>query len=357
MLLGMADSLKEMTTTFDQTTVKPENEEDEAIEYKIAAVIFKYYSPIQLTIALFGNIMIILVFSRKSMRNTVTSFLFRVLAVADTFMVLVSLVPEAILELGNNSIAYSSTSRCKLHGYIYFAGRTYAVWVLILIVLERFVGVNFPHRASTLITKRGAKMAVFSLLIIVYLLYAMMPFALDSKVITNSNGDVINYYCKVGSDLLRYFTEDIYPVYDLCLYSLIPFVIMMIANVSIIYRLFQARRLRSQSTTNDTNDLIGMTTMLLGISFGFVISTLPYNIAVLYRKGYGIGHPGSYLFYALGAVLANFNHCINFYIYCLTGSKFRREIRKMCCCDTQSEESSSLSNNSRAYQSTISSVA
>jgi len=99
------------------TPVSAKVNNDTPIEYKIAALIFKYYAPIQIIIALFGNTMIFLVFSRKTMRGSVTSFLFRVLAVADTYMILVACIPEVMLELGGTRPAYATDPQCKLHRY------------------------------------------------------------------------------------------------------------------------------------------------------------------------------------------------------------------------------------------------
>ena len=178
---------------------------------------------------------------------------------------------------------------------------------------------------------------------------------MGAEQVKNINGEVINHYCTTEAHL-RPFSTDIYPWYDLCIYSLIPFIIMIVANTSIIYQLKKASKMRSKTTTgSDSGDLTSITAMLLGISFGFVICTLPYNIAMLIRRTSGLANPWNYLFWALSAVLVNFNHCINFYIYCLTGTKFRKEVMAMLRCSGKANDQS-LSHTRSVSKTTVSTV-
>ena len=320
----------EITTFYE---IHTEAKKRSAIEYKIANIIYHYCPPILIIIALFGNSMTMLVFSRKTMRQSVTSFLFRVLAVADTFFVLVSMVPEALNELGHNPITYSTDLRCKIYTYVYLGGRTSAIWILVLIVMERFIGINFPHKAASIITHKRAKIAVAMVFILTYLLYLMVPFITSTWTLRNMEGEIINYFCIIEGYKLKYFDKGFTP-YDISWYAVMPFIIMVLANTSIIYCLIKAKRRRSQTASNSNNstDIGGMTAMLLGISFAFLACAIPYFVAGLGTKASEYGKPGVYLLTAVSSVLVNLNHCINFYIYCLTGSHLRSEVRNMFCC-------------------------
>lgn len=416
------------TTDLDPTTETFSKydllEDKERIEYTIADILFYYYGPVELSVGLFGNIMAFLVFSQRSLRSSITSFLFRVMAVADSCFILSTLLPESILEVGGNSVVYSSTARCRVEAYLYFASRCYAVWILVLITLERFIGVNFPHRAKVLVTNRRIKMAAVISLVTVALLYGVIAYAGDSAIILDKDGNVINHFCSIykKSNIARFMK--IFVWLDLLCYCIGPFCIIIIANVAIIIQLVKSRRLKeireskgnisktnmitgnthtlnrnendqeitdanqeyiesnqkttnecrektqesrktgseettgknketsskNQETTNETQgtqrdhatkrsqgtqrNQAGMTAMLLGVSFAFLIMVMPYCVVLTLRVVTTSDQLSAqlYLAYAISGVMVPMNHCINFYLYCLTGSRFRQELRKMFIC-------------------------
>ena len=92
------------------------------------------------------------------------------------------------------------------------------------------------------------------------------------------------------------------------------------------------------STRNKHNDMTTVTSMLICVSITFIILTLPDCVAFLHQSTttkYEIIMFGSLeaqmLFGAIGTILQLSQHAVNFLLYCLSGSRFRKEVKEMLC--------------------------
>ena len=89
--------------------------------------------------------------------------------------------------------------------------------------------------------------------------------------------------------------------------------------------------------------VIPMTVMLLTVSIAFFLLVTP-NITILcmrpWLSGSVTGHAVFVLAITIGGCFANLNHAINFYLYCVTGAKFRTELRRMFCGRGKGQEGS-----------------
>lgn len=144
----------------------------------------------------------------------------------------------------------------------------------------------------------------------------------------------------------------VWPWVDAAVYSFLPFVIIMFLNVRIIRRVLAARCRRrnlsqppecqptspSSSTRRSSGDTNSrLTVMLLCISFTFLAMTLPVNI-VLIVTGFwkvsdiDVDRAAKFkLVRTITELLMYANHSSNFFLYCATGQKFRRQICLLLC--------------------------
>ena len=144
----------------------------------------------------------------------------------------------------------------------------------------------------------------------------------------------------------------VWPWVDAAVYSFLPFIIIMFLNVRIIRRVLAARCRRrnlsqppeclptspSSSTRRSSGDTNSrLTVMLLCISFTFLAMTLPVNI-VLIATGFwnvsdiDVDRAAKFkLVRTITELLMYANHSSNFFLYCATGQKFRRQICLLLC--------------------------
>lgn len=128
------------------------------------------------------------------------------------------------------------------------------------------------------------------------------------------------------------------------IYSVLPFTTMLILNIFIIrklrsmQKLLQSRKLASTKSTRGQKNTISLTRMLLCVTFYFVIVTTPAFIFSIIQEymfdddNYTEEKHANYeLVDAISTLVLYMNHSINFLLFCVSGKRFRKEVRKLCC--------------------------
>ncbi|XP_052083777.1 uncharacterized protein LOC127721143 [Mytilus californianus] len=132
-------------------------------------------------------------------------------------------------------------------------------------------------------------------------------------------------------------------VLDLCLYSAIPSVFMIIGNILIVVKVLRSRKgIQRHSDSGSSNRTNGssrnskfssMTIVLIMLNIFFVILTSPSGI-LLIGMIYWETHDNEILIWQLVDVfdvLSYLDNSLNFMLYCLSGSLFRQEVIKLFC--------------------------
>ena len=136
------------------------------------------------------------------------------------------------------------------------------------------------------------------------------------------------------SDFYQYHRDYI----TLCLLSIIPFSILIIGNLMIIYKIHKShvhRQEMTQTANQSTDDSQSMTAMLMSISVLFLVTQTPViitnlierrlnynNLSLEYQYGY-------YLLETFTRLLKFVNNVANFFCYCTSGKKFKSELVTM----------------------------
>lgn len=152
-----------------------------------------------------------------------------------------------------------------------------------------------------------------------------------------------------ASPSFELLVNNIWPWVDAVIYSFLPFVIIGILNCFIIRKISQAAKRRKgflqvkhrttrevrRYKSSDSNKKL--TTILLSVSFTFLVTATPMNISLIFTAFWNRG-PGDvkeaamfHLIKTITELLMYVNHSINFFLYCATGQKFRRSLVKLLC--------------------------
>ncbi len=295
-----------------------------------------------------GNILSLILFSHKQFRVSLTGFLFQCLAVFD-LIVVQDLVQSVLWWLNLPNYLTLTSWCCKLRLWIVVSARIIAVWVLVSIGIERVICVVKPHRAKLILSRKRGKIVV--VILVCFALILQIPQILTSESIgfyDHVLNKVQRYCIPNGSGVVGYYMYNVESWIFLGMYSIVPFTVLIIINTIIIVTLHKAHKRRQQflnvssegkSTDGTTGHapsdgsggpkLTGLTTMLLSISFSFIILTSPWCFHILLRNLANINIPqlGHSSF-----VLLILNHSINFVLYCLSGQRFRQECVNLICC-------------------------
>ena len=163
----------------------------------------------------------------------------------------------------------------------------------------------------------------------------------SSTIETDESGG--EYRCSYRKGF-KSFMANVRPWIAVALYAFIPIVTVFLLNVLIIFRLIKVKRATEgrvgpmpatsaggpPDTTlgNTKTSLSSMNGMFLSVSIVFLILLTP-GILHYATRNYWAKSPeqlaASILLTAVFETLSYSNYCINFFLYCLTGRRFRRE--------------------------------
>ena len=186
--------------------------------------------------------------------------------------------------------------------------------------VEKCIALYFPFKTRNFCTVRTAKRASGIAFIIYFLLNFFWFFVV--KQLKADSGER-NLAC-VFEDFFVKYVLDISKI-DGLLYSFVPFAIMGLTNIAIIYKFIQAKMASKHGGTESTNQALSNaamrgTTILITVTTTFIILTGPANIvSVITLNIHPLIKPFLYISVAL-------NHTINGFLYCIVGSKFRKEL-------------------------------
>ena len=218
---------------------------------------------------------------------------------------------------------------CKLHRFVKSVLCYSANWLVTVFTIFRVIAVYLPHKANVYCIRKRAFIAV------------VVTLATSSIV----NLDPIIYVQYVIKNNRRkcWFTgsrDMYYTVYSqwvmLTIMSVIPFIMLIISNILIIYKvLFYSFRRRNMSTEIKSNDSQSMTAMLVGISVLFLVTQVPAVVISIIKRNLSTAKHNKeylYVFLVIDTIFRLFkwtNHAVNFFCYCVSGKRFREELVAM----------------------------
>ena len=185
--------------------------------------------------------------------------------------------------------------------------------------VEKCIVVYFPLKVRNICTVKTAKWAC--------IVAAIVFVAFNSQwffIIENRSDSCL--YTEVSESYVL-----IYNRIDSIIYSFGPFAIMGLTNICIIYKFMKAKMAlkRGSESTNQALSKSAMrgTAILITVSLTFIILTGPSSIYFSAVKD-----NTDLIVHALLHIPKTLNHGINSVMYCIVGSKFRRELVKLICC-------------------------
>ena len=201
---------------------------------------------------------------------------------------------------------------------------------------ERFYSIIRPHKAASFIMVKRAKI---TLICIVWVSIAFnIPHLFTTKQVGKS--------CVPFGNAMVYVSGQMYYWLSLTVNFFLPFLLLLIMN-SIIIKTLRKRHVINKkyqgqggegqtSKVKNVEKQIFLTLLL--VIFGFLVLTAPsYSLFVYvmlfdYEKS-PQAFAGYYLFYEIGKETYYTNYGINFFLYVISGQKFRADlVRLVICC-------------------------
>ena len=198
--------------------------------------------------------------------------------------------------------------------------------------IEIFFALFFPLKTRRVCTVGTARLVSLGTALIFIIFNIQAFFIYEAQI--NSNGHHFCVHIRIPETYRLIFFR-----LNSVLYSFGPFVLMIIFNFGIIYKFlrakYQDRKADSQSTSQALVKSAKGTAMLLTVSFTFIILTAPISI------GLAISAKVRPVVHTVTSLLGYLNHGINGVLYCIVGSRFRNELKKVFCCVPKRPQSTS----------------
>ncbi len=324
----------EFTTAPDDTTT----EAPYYIEYDIARYLMKYVPPFLLVISLIGNTFPFLVFNRPAMKNSPTAFYFRTLALVDMCVILITMLPETVFSFGSFNIVAVSRWNCRFHTWLNYIGFETAAWILVFASIERFLGILFPLQWKKHISVHRSRFSVIILIMVISLANSSILITMDIQTGISASGQEVKKCNIIGSGVGVWYATTIFPWIGFLLHAIIPFFLILFSNtvnlICVLHANYKRRKNLSSGQQQD-NRIFNMVTILLMTSFTYLLLTGPLCAFVLGSNWFHL-QAGNQAFFAkahlwqkTGKILMFLNHTINFFVYYISGSKFRQEFKSM----------------------------
>ena len=331
----------ETTTTLEFTSL-PSNQTVPDVKFMDAhQFIWVFVMPFVLVAGIVGNILSVIVLQSKSFRHTTTGVYLPLTAIADiVFLLTGGLEIFEVADVVFSAREYNVWT-CRTYKVFHYTSGDVSIWLLVAFTFDRFVAVCFPLSKRRVCTW---KRAVIASATIVFLSAAknVHEFWTRGPEYNRKTGEFLRV---CGSQAqYSYFLDYVRPWIAFTLVNALPFIIILFFNCAIVHSLIRAQKVRNAATTTAPTgtgarpSLSGSsfrqtTFMCLGISFAFLVCITP-SIVVLIGKPYW--KRAAATVYRDAKAVANFlallNHCVNFFLYCVTGQRFRYELKATLTC-------------------------
>nr|AKQ63053.1 orphan G-protein coupled receptor 49 [Platynereis dumerilii] len=305
--------------------------------YGLAKTLWIYVAPFIFVVGVIGNVLILIVMMRRKFQGTTTCIYLRLMALADLLVLIIGMVPEWLS--ANDIVIFKEVHpvTCKLEKFLQYTTGDVSIWILMCFTVDRFIAVCFPF-SKTNFCKPGRARFYGFIVLLAAIFKNLCVFWTRGPVYHSSEGD--NSSLVLVSNCGRpqpftYFEKLIRPWIVFALISVLPFLVIVICNVMIIRALIESRVVTSGNKiqSNMEKTYMQMTLMCLSASFAFLVFITP-SIVLLIGKPYWDNDSDSYIIAkAVNNQLTYVNHSINFFLYCLSGARFRKElVRTLICC-------------------------
>ena len=330
-----------------------EEEEEEFDALRVNKILFTYVAPVLIFVGVFGNTLSLAVLQSKNFRNAPSSFILSALAVVDTGVLLTGLLRHWVKNMtgGQLEVRNFSPGGCKMHFLLTYMLPQLSSWTLVLMTVERLMSVVIPLKAREVCSK----IRMLTAWVIIFgCLFAINGHTFKTVTLytfprVKDNATIIMKVCFYTRST-RYFTRKIWPWVDIMLLSLIPAIIVFGSNIVIIIQVVRAAKKRSEQMSakggGKANATQSLTIMLIAISIVFLFTTTPVSIYFLGLNIWPRNTPKenfeTEVAYSSLNILYYFNAVLNFFMYCISGARFRRTLIAILCCRNVDPRKSTL---------------
>ena len=318
------------------------------VDLRLTCVLDLYLPPVVFAIGIVCNVLVIVVMRSKHFRKLSTSFYMAVNAFTDGVSILVAL-PVHFLYVNFPDIFEHVRHRdsiCAFFNILGWGTSDFGILLVVAMTTERAIAIRYPLHAYKMCTTKRARYVVVGLFF--FELAKLFHFAFKSRVVDET---VTTHLCDVYLDdntTYSYFYIHVWPWLHAFVLG-VSYCLVIGGNIIIVLHIRQSgkghstdgigrKNSRNDSQINTKNRQLSI--MLVVDSCFLVACTLPYAVIVILIFKFNMlqssSEGGKNLAFTASFYLLYVNRCLNFFLYCVSGARFRSAL-----CDVVFSESSS----------------
>ena len=224
---------------------------------------------------------------------------------------------------------------CRITCMSNFTGYLWSSLLLLNMTFDRLYSIIRPHKAASFNTVKRAKITIVCVIIVSF------SYNIPHLFVTgNVNWDCVPYGGALGTVL-----GETYYWMSFVIQFIIPFVLLLLMNSIIIHKIrtrsvFKQEKGSTENSTENSktkNPESQMFAILLLVTFAFLMLTTPSYVFFLYVRIVDYTRTPEkmaryYLFYNSAHKMSISNHGINFFLYVISGQKFRTDLKNLFPC-------------------------
>lgn len=301
-------------------------------------------TPVIVFVGIIGNILSLVVMKSEALRHKSYSHYLCALAVFDTLTLIINLiatVDDYYMYFALPGVFHNFSSLgCKLYNFMSHVITLMSSWIIVLMAIERLMAVCLPFKKVLLRTQSGAAIAICVLLLAVSGSQSFRLVMIDH--VTYDEAYRIQD-CLAGEEYMSIYTSlEVYYYFWTLLFAM-PVIVVLMSNSLVLYQIFKVRKEFKKERNNLINRNVRTTQrstiMLIGVAFAYIITLLPtflLSLVVDLTIKFKEKETAIKVFFTLTPYLkltesiALLNYALNFFIYVVSGKRFRFELRKKC---------------------------
>jgi len=300
--------------------------------------IYRIWTIVYLVLGISGNIFALIIFIRWINQLSVYIY-FSFLCIINILILIIDVeyhyfIPYII----DNEIMIKNflPIACKFIFFLTYFFRYLFIWIITVINIDRCLYLTEHSLKSIFCQQRSVKIICLILTFLSFIanchffIYFNEPIINKIPSKTSCSSDGLFCHCKTSNTNYRFFWKKIWPIYNLILFAIIPFFIMIICSIIIIRNVRLTReniyeKSRDSTVQNDHLRSITKTLICLNLLFPLTIfPTLFFQIYINYNPPQTCLNIGIMnLIFSIGFAMIFIKNTFAFCIFYLTGRKFR----------------------------------
>ena len=280
-----------------------------------------------LVIAIVGNSLMFCITMRKDNRKRSFMLYLAALSISDTVTCFIW-VPPYIEDMIPGFSWGSPDVYCKLTGLIFSSAKCISSWLIVAISLERTVSTKLPHQVARISSQAFGIKTISIIVLICFLLNSHILYGYIG--VTNGSTTSCTFTSATYETMLMYLG----PITNALFYSLVPGTFIILCNTVMVKAVFASVRVRGAISNQTAKKNRELMIVAVTISISFIIFTGPFSLYMLFS---GVSHASEvtesdWTLYYLTNVMTYINHASNIFLYVLSGSRFRQQLKELVLC-------------------------